>query len=184
MTNIDASNALHDMPLNELRARARRALALIAELKELFPDLIRLSEMDRKYSVGRMRRGEPAVLRSVLDAVELQPEYFRAITIDGAPADGAAPRREGAPFDVSLLRDRLERRQLLEDVADALEPLTSGFSDTVLHLGGEARPAIFAAYRAAKTLAQRDGVMRAAIGRAMDFFAAPVRRRGNFITTS
>lgn len=182
MTNIASSDALHEVPLDELRARARRALALIAELKELFPDLIRLSEMDRKYSVGRIRRGEPEVLQSILNAVELQPEYFRAL--DSAPAGGGAEHREGAPFDVATLRDRLERRQLLQDVADALEPLTSSFSDTALHLGGEARPAIFAAYRLAKTLAQRDGVMRAAIGRAMDFFAAPIRRRGSFITTS
>lgn len=182
MTNVTSSDALNDISLDELRARARRALDLIAELKELFPDLIRLSEMDRKYSVGRMRRGEPEVLQSILNAVELQPEYFRSL--DGASSERSVERQESAPFDVTMLRDRLERRQLLQDVADALEPLTSAFSDTALHLGGEARPAIFAAYRVAKTLAQRDGVMRAAIGRAMDFFAAPIRRRGSFVTTA
>jgi len=182
MTNITSSDTVHDLPLDELRARARRALALAAEIHELFPDLVRLSELDRKYSVGRMRRGEPEILRSVLDAVELQPEYFRSL--EGMSPQGRVEPRESPPLDVTLLRDRLERRQLLQEVADALGPLTSGFSDTALHLGGEARPIIFAAYRIAKTLAPRDGVMRAAIGRAMAFFAAPVRRRDSHVTTA
>ncbi len=169
MNHENPVNSLETLPIEELRKRAKRAIELAAELKALFPDLIELSELERKYSQGRMRRGEPEILSTILDAVEMEPSCFKSLA--GSDEHGSAC------FETAHLRERLERRALYQNVADALVPLTSGFKDTALHFGGSARPAIFAAYRIAKTVAQTDERMRAAIGRAVDFFRLPVRRR-------
>ena len=158
------------LPIEELRKRVTKAIALIGEVKALFPDLVKLTEDDRKHSQGRMRHGEPAILRSVLDAVDLEPQYFKSLADED---EGHDPNK----FETDLLRERLERRELYQQVADALEPFTADLSDTALHFGGLVRPAALAAYRIAKTLAHTDQKMRNAVAAAIDFFKTTAKPR-------
>jgi hypothetical protein len=160
------------VPIEELRKQTKKALELAAELRSLFQELTELTEEDRKFSQGRMRTGEADILRSVLDAVDLQPEYFKSLADED---EGHDPGR----FETDLLRDRLERRALYLQVADALDPIVTGLNDTALHFGGLTRPAVLAAYRIAKTLARTDRKMKTAIAKAIDFYRAPVKARSN-----
>lgn len=49
---------LDGLSIEEVRKRTAKALDLIGQVKELFPDLKELTEEDRKYSQGRLRTGE------------------------------------------------------------------------------------------------------------------------------
>lgn len=161
---------LDGLPIEEVRKRKAKALELIGQLKELFPDLVELTEEDRKFSQGRMRTGEPDVLRAVLVAVDQSPEYFKSL---GDEDEGHDPTK----FETELLRERLERRELYREIADAIGPVASGFSDTVLHFGSLVRPAVLAAYRIAKTLSRTDQKMKTTLAKAIDFYRAPAKAR-------
>src|SRR5262245_6566875 len=101
------------LPLLELKKRVEKALELIGQVRELFPDLVELTEEERKYSQGRMRTDEPAAMRTVLDAVDASPEYFKSLADED---EGHDPNK----FETDLLRDRLERRELYRQVAEAM----------------------------------------------------------------
>lgn len=158
------------LPLPELEKRAEKALDLIGQIKELFPELIEMTEEERKYSQGRMRTEEPAAMRTVLEAVDQSPEYFKSLADED---EGHDPNK----FETGLLRDRLERREIYRRVAEALDPLATGFSDTALHYGALVRPAVLAAYRIAKTISLSDQRMRTILAKAIDFYRAPAKAR-------
>lgn len=158
------------LPLPELKKRVDKALELIAQLRELFPDLLVLTEEDRKYSQGRLRTNEPEALLAVLDGVDQSPEYFKSLADED---EGHDPNK----FETDLLRDRLARRELYRKVAEAMAPLATGFDDTTLHHGALVRPAVLAAYRIAKTISATDQKMRTTIAKAIDFYRAPAKAR-------
>lgn len=88
---------LDGLPVEEVRKRRTKALELIGQIKELFPDLVEPTEEDRKYSQGRMRTDEPDVLRTVLGAVDLNPEYFKSLADEDEGHDPCIPQwRRGA----------------------------------------------------------------------------------------
>ena len=155
-------NQIDILPLKDMRAKVERALVLIAELKALFP-LVTMTEDDRKHSQGRLRDGETAALTATLDVVDLVPKLFESLADKD---EGYDPNR----FESDLLRERLERRELLARVDSALAPIATRLSDSVLFLGGLCRPAVLAAYRIAKTVSATDKKIRAVLAPAIDFY--------------
>jgi hypothetical protein len=156
------------LPLAELERRVARAEKLIAELRTLLPGLVSLSEEERKFSQGRMRTDESKALRHILDAVDIEPSYFKSLADDdeGLHTDH---------FETELLRERLDRRALLRRISDQLGDLHYGVDDTILTLGALVRPVALAAYRIAKTLAHTDARLRRAIAPAVAFYSGPSR---------
>lgn len=163
MPKNDKPTDLENLPIEELRKRVAEGMAMAKKLRTMFPELVRKTEEDRKYSQGNMRKGEGPMLSKVLDAVDLRPAYFESLADRD---EGHDPRK----FETPLLRDRLERRELYYQLAAELEPLGSDFEDTALHFGELSRPAVLAAYRIAKTLAETDQALRTAIADVIDFF--------------
>lgn len=53
------------MPIAELQSRAEKAKALFAQLEELLPGLVTMTEDDRRHSDGKMRTGEGEDFASV-----------------------------------------------------------------------------------------------------------------------
>jgi hypothetical protein len=162
------ARSLDELSIAELKARKARALELIAELRALVPGTVTLTEDERRHSLGRLRDGEHDALRLVLDVVDSAPKYFESLADED---EGHEPGR----FETNLLRDRLARREILAEIQQAIEPVATGLADTVLHLGGQVRPAVLAAYRIAKTVSRTDRKLRSALSGAIDFYSAPAR---------
>ncbi len=161
--NNEPSIDLENLPIAELRKRVEEGVALAKKLKTMFPELVAKTEEDRRYTQGNMRTGEGPMLTKVLDGVDMRPSYFTSL----------ADRDEGhdpTKFETSLLRDRLERRELYFKLASEVSSLGSLFGDTALHFGELARPPVLAAYRIAKTLAETDQALRTVIADVIDFF--------------
>jgi hypothetical protein len=157
------------MPVAEFHRRLARGRELARELRDLFPGQVLLTGDERIHSDGRFRDGESDALRVVLDGVDLAPHYFTALADKD---EGHDPER----FETELLRDRLARRDLLNQLAAELEPSFTALTDTVLHLGSRVRPAALAAYRIAKSISSADRKLSTVIAPAIDFFGRPARR--------
>jgi hypothetical protein len=111
--------ALDATPVDQVKAMAAKAKASIAYVRGLFPKLSTISAEERARAMGRLSDGEEAAARAILDA-------------DGRGASKGPPD----------LRDRLERRAALVDVASSLEKLLEEVSDTALIFGELVRPAL------------------------------------------
>jgi hypothetical protein len=160
---------LETLSLDELRQRVDRAKAMLTELDALFPGAVRLTAEDRRTSQGRLRNGESTVLQAVLGAVDSAPQYFVSL----ADMDqGRDPKR----FETDVLRERLLRRDLIDEVSEQLDQLSTRLGDTVLHLGERAAPPVRAAYQIAKVLADSDDQMRTSVAPAIDFYSQISRR--------
>ena len=157
-----------EIAIEELRQRAARAQQLIIELKALFPDLRRYTEDERRVSQGRLRDGEAEMLGTVIDVVEYVPQYFASLADQD---EGHDPTRLETP----LLRDRLERRVLMGQLADALEPFARGVGDTALHYGDLVRPVLLSAYRIAKPISKSDLRVANRLAKVIDFYTGPAR---------
>jgi hypothetical protein len=80
-------------------------------------------------------------------------------------------------FETDLLRDHLERREILGRVLAAAEAVSSPLGDTVLTLGEQVRPVLLAAYKIAKPIADSDSKVRTRLAPALDFYGK-IGRRG------
>jgi hypothetical protein len=157
------SEGTGELTIEELRQRAARAKALIGELKGLFPDLRRYTEDQRRSSQGRLREGEAEMLGTVIDVVEYAPHYFASLADQD---EGHDPIR----LETSLLRDRLERRVVMGEIAD-----TRDLGDTAFYYGDLVRPAILSAYRIAKPISKSDIGVANRLAKVIDFYTAPAR---------
>lgn len=165
-----SEEGLDGLEVDDLRQRVDKALVLVDQIIALFPELVRKTEEDQKFSEGRMRTGEGRMLGIVLNAVDLRPELFTSLADRD---EGHDPKK----LETGLLRDRLQKRELYYKLAAKLKPLASDFDDTALHFGELVRPAVLAAYRIAKTLSETDQQLRTTIAEVIDFFRAPVKNR-------
>jgi len=114
---IDAS------PIEELQRRQEKLRALLAQIRELFPELIPLTADARAFPRAPARgRGGGAPRRPRRGRPE--PRYLQL-----------ARRRDFGfdeeKFESRLLRDRLERRRALEKSAAEVAALAGELSDTV-----------------------------------------------------
>src|SRR5690242_15793654 len=67
---MSRTDSIFTMPTTELQKRAEKAEQLLAQLAELFPGLVTMTETDRRHSDGRMRDGEPEALTAVIEVAE------------------------------------------------------------------------------------------------------------------
>jgi hypothetical protein len=133
------------------------------------PGSSKFSDVERLHSDGRLRDGEPDTLRSILDVVDSAPEYFKVL----ADKDyGNDPKR----FETDVLRERLDRREILTGVANEIGPLSAQISDHVLHLGELTRPPILAAYHIGKPLSEHDAQLGSKMSTAKSFYSRAARR--------
>jgi hypothetical protein len=171
--NSDVSQPVDDqkmdeLPIDELRRRAARAQELIAEVYTLFPHLRRFTADERRYSQGRLREGEAEMLGTMVDIIDNAPQYFVSLADQD---EGHDPER----LETGLLRERLERRMLINGISKSLDPLTQGLADETLYLGGLTRPVLLAAYRIAKPISKSDVTVANRLAPVIDFYSEPAR---------
>lgn len=163
-------DSVFTMPVAELEKRVEQGLSYLTKLRELFPGLAQLTDLERRHSDGRLRDGEADALSVVLDIADEQPQYFTAL----ADKDGGI---DPNAFETDFLRDQIARRQLLAKLAATGEELAAPLGDTVLTLGGQVRPVLLAAYAIAKSVAAVDPKLRAKLAPVIDFYSR-IGRRG------
>ena len=152
------------MPPAELRARVAKALALWQQILALLPGGVVLTEPERQHSHGRLRDGEGAQMITVLAVAERFPALFASLAdLD----EGTDPTR----FELPLLRERLERAEILAPLAEALagRQLLS-ITDTVLHLRDLVRTPVSEAYAIAKSVAKTDVKLKTMLAPVMDYY--------------
>lgn len=110
---IDASS------VEQVKAMAAKAKASIAYVRGLFPKLAIMSDEERGRWSGVLSDGEDSAARAILDA--------------------AGKRPSSVPPEI---KDRLERRAALVDVASDLRMLLEEVDDTARLLGELVRPAL------------------------------------------
>ena len=147
-----------------LKARVDRAVELVHEMDELLSDLIELDVTTRKHSIGKLREGETDAMRAVLDAADAEPDYFRALA--GKDHGGDERRFETAPS-----REALDKRDELCRLQGVLRPFALRLSDTILHLGAEAREVTNAAYHIARVNSDADPKLKTHLAPAFAFYA-------------
>lgn len=101
--------------------------------------------------------------------MEAQPSYFNVL----ADKDHG---RDPSRFETSVLRERLERREILAQVAAKLSPMAMEASDHVLHLGAITRGPILAAYHIAKPLGEHNARISSKLAKARSFYARMAKR--------
>ncbi|MFT3774651.1 MAG: hypothetical protein QM820_55580 [Minicystis sp.] len=153
------------MPLDELQKRVEKALTLFAQLEELFPGLLELTDDARRHSVGKYRDGEAESLGSLLDVAAKKPVLFETLADQD---EGDDPTK----FEPTLVRDRLERAILLGKLLKAAEEFVAPVSDTRLHLANLTRPVLLAMYELTKPHAKRDPAVASLAKAAIDFYGA------------
>ncbi|HEX7667470.1 MAG TPA: hypothetical protein VF407_23220 [Polyangiaceae bacterium] len=147
-----------------LKERIDHALELVEELAELLPDLIELDILTRKHSIGKLRDGETDAMRAVLDAADAEPDYFRALA--GKDRGDDAKRFETKPS-----REALDQRDELARLHKVLRLFSLRLSDTILHLGAEARAVTNAAYHIARVNSDADPKLKTLLEPAFKFYA-------------
>ena len=163
-----APQSTDELSIEELRQRGARAKELVAELKTLFPYHRRYTEEERRHSLGRLRQDEAEMLGIVLDVVDYAPHYFTSLADQD---EGQDPDR----FETTLLRERLERREIMGEVAEAIEPFVRVVDDTALHYGELVRPVLLSAYRIAKPISKSDIGVANRLAPVIDFYSGPAR---------
>lgn len=156
------------MPLDELKKRTEKALALLAQAEELLPGLVEIPDEARRHSNGHYRNGEAEALESLTTLADKKPALFESLANDD---QGNDPKR----FEHGLLRDRLERAIILGPLVESLREFASPAEDTRLHLGELTRPVLLAMYEIIKPHARRDPQVASTCKPALDFFAAIAR---------
>ncbi len=147
-----------------LKERVDRAIELVAELNELLPDLVQLDLIARKHSIGKLRDGETDAMRSVLDAADAEPEYFRALA---GKDHGGDPKR----FETGPSREALHQRDELARLHKVLRGFSLRLSDSILALGAEAREVTNAAYHIARVNSDADPKLKTLLAPAFAFYA-------------
>ncbi len=164
-----AGKDIFDMPLDELQKRVETAHGHIQQVIDLFPGLITLTEEERRHTSGRIRKGEGGMFLAVLSIIESFPHFFEGLSdLDG----GVDPNK----VEVELMRDRVQRAELLAPLSDLTEKLT-GLSDTVLHLRAKVREPISQAYGIAKVMAKTNQALRSKLAPVIDFYASIAKTR-------
>lgn len=148
---------------DDLKTRVDRALALVAELNALLPELIELDLVSRKHSIGKLRDGETDAMRAVLDAADAEPDYFRAL----AGKDRGGDERV---FETAPSRKALAERDELARLQRELRTFAQRLSDTVLHLGAQAREVTNAAYHIARVNSDADPKLKSLLAPAFRFY--------------
>jgi hypothetical protein len=163
------AETVFNMPIEKLRTNVAAAMDYLDQIKALLPGMLTLTNEDRRNSSGKFRDGETRGFYDLIQFAIANPQYF----------DGLADRDQGQDptrFEPELIRDRLERRDLLAQFAPPAEELGIKANDSVLHLGDLTKPVLSAAYGIARVLAKHNEVVRSSIAKLIDFYGGVARR--------
>lgn len=164
-----ASASIFTRPLDQFRADVATAEGHIKAAREILGGMLTMTAQARKDSAGKFRDGESAGFYPLIDFAVQAPQYFV----------GLADKDEGSDpdhFEPLLLRDRLERRDLLARIDVAAQQLSQEVSDSTLYLGDLTKPVLLAAYGIAKSLAVHDVKVRSAVATIIDFYSAVAKK--------
>ena len=157
-------STVFDMPLDELQRRVTQADALMKQAVGLFPGLFVMTDDERKTTTGRLRTGEGPIFLKVVEIIEAFPSYFAGLAdLD----EGIDPKVVETP----LIRDRIERAEILAKLIDDAEKLT-GLSDTVLHLRALVREPIKEAYAISKAMKRTNEALKTMLVPVLNYYAA------------
>jgi hypothetical protein len=161
---------VHDVELTveELKRREVKAVAMVAEIRGMFPEAQGLAKDDRLLSQGKMGLDEAEALRGVVDAMDMLPAVFEILADED---DGHDPHK----LETDLLRDRLDRHAVYADLADKFGEAARLFSDAALTMGAGVKPVALAGYEIAKPISKRNDLLRAKIAKALDFYSGRAR---------
>jgi hypothetical protein len=162
--------SIRHMSVAEVARNAALALKLLRQVHALLPGMEVIDKDERLHSNGRIKDGEPAVMRSVLDTVDEHPRYFEAL----APIDNGKDDRR---VETGPARADLERREHLAAIGRAVDELSIKLGDTLLVLGESVRDVVSPAYRIGRTAAEVNPEIRRALGTAITFYSAASREQ-------
>jgi hypothetical protein len=149
----------------DLQKRAISAKKALESIRAEFPEATRFAKDDRLRSQGKMGMGESVALRSVVDAMELEPAIFGVLADED---EGHDPGK----LETDLIRERFDRHQVYAELAEELESLAEVFNDAALEMGALCKPVTQAAYEIAKPLSKRHKGIREKIAPAIDYYGA------------
>ena len=170
MPNSNAKESIQNLSREAFLKKIHRIETLVNDLNQELEGFIALPDEDRKYSEGRFRENESEVLRQMLAIADIRPQLFAPLADKD---EGLDPHH----FETKLLRDRLERRDAVADVAERLEPSLRKLRDTALYLGELTKPVLLAAYRLIKPVAEHDTELRTKLAPVINFYASAQLRR-------
>lgn len=155
-----------DMPFEEFQQRAQQFEALqkhlLAQVEELFPGLVTLSE-EQRLGMPRLWDGEHTAALTVLRAARLRP----GLVEDLADADfGEDPKT----FEVGLVEERIRKHELLGRLVEASNATSTLFNDTMLYLASRFRSTVLEVYRLAKPHARLNVALGTELAPALDFY--------------
>lgn len=153
------------MSLAQLASAVAQVSTILSQLDQQLPGLIELTADARKHAGGRFRDGEAKALLAVLDVADQYPSFFQSLAADD---EGNDPKT----FEVSLLRDRLQRIAALQPLMEQFEARAQELADTVMYLGELTKPVMLAAYQLAKPQAKHDPRIQTLLAPAINFYAA------------
>jgi hypothetical protein len=160
---------LVDMPIGDLKSAVAKAIAALDAVRAALPNPTRMTSEERRV-IGKLKNGESAILQAVAD-VAGQAAYSPLVGALGDSDFGDDPK----VFEATLLKERLQRADVLAPLAMSLEELAQDVGDTVLdlqHLGSEP---LRLAYKVLKSVATTDATLRGKIKDPIDFYASITR---------
>src|SRR5581483_9164572 len=122
--NARSGDALTVSP-QELAKRVKRFEQFLSSAERELEGLVELTTEARVHSNGRLRDGEPAAMRAILDAADTHPSYFESLAASDHGSDDRV-------FETQPARDDLARRDLLVEPAGRVAALAERFSDSLL----------------------------------------------------
>ncbi|APR87826.1 hypothetical protein A7982_13175 [Minicystis rosea] len=151
--------------LADLKKRHTKAKKLLADARALFAEAHELPKDDRRRSQGRLGADESVAMRGVIGAMESEPAVFVSLAdFDG----GNDPQK----LETALLRERLDRYDLYQDIAEEAESLARLFADQALSVGALVVPVVRAGYEIAKPVSKTNPKVRAKISKMLDYHGA------------
>jgi hypothetical protein len=165
MTKHTAATNIHEMSLDDLRARAEKARGHLAQIAELLPGLVHLSTEDRLHSNGRFQAGEVPAMKKLLVAAGKHPALFTAL----ADKDGG---KDAETFEPQPAIDDLDRITALQDLAADAESFVEQINDTLLAFGADARAIGVPVYAILQANKSVDPKLASDAAEGVEFYAA------------
>jgi hypothetical protein len=161
---------LDELTRDELDERLTLTMHHLDEIRRLWPGMVRLPEIERRSSMGRMLSQLGPQLRLLFDVLldkdGEEPPIARMFHVLGSLDQGNDPDR----FEAALLARRLDRIEVEQKVLDALSDLARHFGDDVLNTGEMVIGPGLLALELARSVSKSNPEFRALLAPALDAF--------------
>lgn len=161
---------IDELTRDELDERLTLTMHHVDEIRRLWPGMVRLPEIERRASMGRMLGQLGPQLRLLFDVLlekdGEEPEIAKLFHVLGGLDQGNDPER----FEAELLARRLDRIEIEQRVGDALADLARHFADDVLNTGEMVIGPGLLALELARSVSKANPELRAVLAPALDAF--------------